>query len=320
MDLLSDLLESVRLSGSVFFQASFSSPWRVRSERAEGLARALLLEKQRLILFHYLAEGSCWAEVEGATRVELVSGDLLILPFGHDHVMGHGAAPTTHEVSQLFPVPPPWQRPPRITTGGSGPSTEVVCGFLQADTAMFNPLFDALPKLLVIPASTGPRAALLSASLDFLVQELAADSPGVASVTARLTELLFVEALRQHTSTLDQSEVGWLAAMRDPGIRRALEAIHHEPAQDWSADQLAKLAAMSRTVFFERFTELLGTAPAQYLTRWRLQRAAHWLLDSDSSIAEIAGRVGYGSEAALGRAFKRECGQSPAAWRSAHRR
>ena len=121
-------------------------------------------------------------------------------------------------------------------------------------------------------------------------------------------------------SSLAREEVGWLATMQDPGIRRALEAIHHEPERDWSADEMAKLAAMSRTVFFERFTELVRAAPTRYLTRWRLQRAAHWLLDSDTSIAEIAGRVGYGSEAALGRAFKRECGQSPAAWRSAHRR
>ncbi|HEY6728678.1 MAG TPA: AraC family transcriptional regulator [Polyangiaceae bacterium] len=319
MDLLSDLLESVRLSGSVFFQASFSSPWRVRSASTEALAAALRMGNQQLILFHYVAEGACWAEVEGA-RVELASGDVFVLPFGHEHVMGQGEARDTREVSQLFPAPPPWRRPPRITTGGGGASTEIVCGFLHADAALFNPLFEALPKLLVVPAASGPRAALLRASVDFLVQELAQEGPGVASVTARLSELLFVEALRQHTSSLGGDEVGWLAALREPGIRRALEAMHHEPQRDWNADELAKLAAMSRTVFFERFSELVGTAPTRYLTRWRLQRAAHWLLDSDRSMAEIAERVGYGSEAALGRAFKRECGQSPAAWRSAHRR
>lgn len=319
MDLLSDLLESVRLSGSVFFQACFSSPWRVRSARVGALADAVFPGGQQLILFHYVADGGCWAEVEGE-RVELVGGDLLVLPFGHEHVMGHGEAGQTRDVFQLFPAPPPWRKPPRITTGGGGPITELVCGFLHADTALFNPLFEALPQVLVIPASSGPRAALLRASVEFLVQELARDSPGVASVTARLTELLFVEALRQHTSTLAEDRVGWLAALRDPGISRALEAIHGKPEHDWNADELAKLAAMSRTVFYERFTGLIGVAPAQYVTRWRLQRAAHWLLRSESPIAEIARRVGYGSEAALGRAFKRECGQSPAAWRSAHRR
>src|SRR5688572_28650431 len=254
MDLLSDLLESVRLSGSVFFQAGFSAPWCVRSQSSEALAAALLLGKQRLILFHYIAEGACWAEVEDV-RVQLVSGDVFVLPFGHEHVMGRGEARDIQEVAQLFPAPPPWRRPPRVTTGGGRASTEIVCGFLHADTALFNPLFEALPKVLVVPASSGPRAALLRASLDFLVQELAEDGPGVASVTARLTELLFVEALRQHTSSLAREEVGWLAALREPGIRRALEAMHHEPERDWNADELAKLAAMSRTVFYERFTE-----------------------------------------------------------------
>jgi len=319
MDLLSDLLKSIRLSGSVFFQACFSSPWCVRAAAADALARALSLGQQRLILFHYIAEGSCWAEVDGA-RVDLAQGDVIVLPFGNEHVMGHGAPSATRDVSQLFPAPPPWRAPPRITTGGDGPSTQIVCGFLHTDTALYNPLFETLPKLLVVRAAAGRRAALLSASVDFLVEELASDTPGAASVTARLTELLFVEALRQHAQNLGPTEVGWLAAMGDPGIRRALEAMHHEPARDWSADDLAKLAAMSRTVFYERFTELVGAAPAHYLTRWRLQRAAHRLLDTDDSIAEIAARVGYGSEAALSRAFKRESGQAPAAWRSAHRR
>lgn len=303
----------------MFFQACFSSPWRVRAEASDALARTLCLGDQRLILFHYVAEGSCWAEVEGK-RVDVARGDVVVLPFGHEHVMGHGATDTTSEVSQLFPAPPPWREPPRITSGGDGPSTQIVCGFLHTDPALYNPLFEALPKLLVVPAAGGPRAALLRASVDFLVEELASDSPGAASVTARLTELLFIEALRQHARTLGPSEVGWLAAMSDPGIRRALEAMHHQPERDWNADDLAKLAAVSRTVFYERFTELVGVAPAQYLTRWRLQSAAHWLLDSDNTLAEIASRVGYGSEAALSRAFKRECGLAPAAWRSAHRR
>jgi len=319
MDLLSDLLKSIRLSGSVFFQACFSSPWCVRAAAADALAQTLCLGPQRLILFHYIAEGSCWAEVEGV-RVDLAQGDVVVLPFGNEHVMGQGATSTTREVSQLFPAPPPWREPPRITTGGGGPNTQIVCGFLLTDAPLYNPLFEALPKLLVVPAAGGRRAALLRASLDFLVEELARDNPGAASVTARLTELLFVEALRQHASSLDPTEVGWLAAMSDPGIRRALEAMHHQPERDWNADELAKLAAMSRTSFYERFTQLVGAAPAQYLTRWRLQRAAHWLLDTNASIAEIAARVGYGSEAALSRAFKREAGQSPAAWRSAHRR
>lgn len=327
MDLLSDLLEAVRLSGAVFFQAAFSSPWGVRSERSDRLEAILSAPNatagqappsRHLVLFHYVSAGSCWAEA-GAERRELVSGDVIVFPYGDEHVMGYGETPALQDIGNLFPSPPPWAEPPRLAAGGGGPETRLVCGFLRFDRALYNPLFEALPKMLVVSARDGARAALLRSSLEFLSAELERTEPGVESVTKRLTEVLFVEVLRKHLSDLPAQQIGWLAALQDDDIRHALEAIHTQPQKNWSVDELAKRAAMSRSVFYERFTELLGDPPAQYLTRWRLQRTAQLLLASDLAVAEIADRVGYGSEAALSRAFKRTSGQSPAAFRKERR-
>ncbi len=329
MDVLSNLLEAIRLNGAVFFRAEFSAPWTVRSERSERL-QALLAQSQdaaehattesarRLILFHFIAGGRCWAEVNGE-RKELESGDVIVFPYGDEHVMGQGEARATEGIASLFPSPPPWPEPPRLTTGGGGEATHIVCGFLSCDQALFNPLFDALPAMLVARPRDDARARLLRSSLEFLGAELERPAPGVESVTRRLTELLFVEVVRQHASELADGQLGWLAALRDDGVRRALEAIHAQPQEDWSVEDLAKRAAMSRSAFYERFTQLVGDPPAQYLTRWRLQRAAHLLVSSELPLAAIAEKVGYGSETALVRAFKRTTGQSPAAFRKQRR-
>ncbi|HVJ21217.1 MAG TPA: AraC family transcriptional regulator [Polyangiaceae bacterium] len=323
MDVLSDLLETIRLNGAVFFRAAFSAPWTVRSERAERLQTLLAQSgettaQRRLILFHFIAAGSCWAEANGK-RSELASGDVIVFPYGDEHVMGQGQSGATQDIASLFPSPPPWPAPPCLTTGGGGDETHIVCGFLSCDQALFNPLFDVLPAMLVVRPRDETRARLLRSSLDFLSAELERPAPGVESVTRRLTELLFVEVVRQHASELAENQLGWLAALRDDAIRRALEAIHARPQEDWSVDDLAKRAAMSRSAFYERFAQLVGEPPAQYLTRWRLQRAAHLLLSSELPLAAIAESVGYGSETALVRAFKRTSGQSPAAFRKQRR-
>jgi AraC-like DNA-binding protein len=318
MDLLSDLLRAVRLSGAVFFRAEFSAPWRVRSDSSERLASLILPRAKHVALFHYIAEGACWADVEGEKR-ELAPGDVIVLPFGSTHVMGRGNAPKTQEVTSLFPGSPPWPEPPRIVAGGGGEPTRLVCGFLHWDQAVFNPLLDALPKVIVASSSGRPTEALLRTSLDLLASELQGGRPGSESVAGRLSEVLFVDVLRQHAQALGPAGRGWLAALRDPGIRSALEAIHARPQDDWPVDELARRAAMSRSTFYERFTELLGDAPAQYLTRWRLQRAASLLTETSDPLATIGERVGYTSEAAFSRAFKRHTGESPAAFRSARR-
>ncbi|MCB9602609.1 MAG: AraC family transcriptional regulator [Sandaracinus sp.] len=314
MDVLSDLLRAVRLSGAVFFRADFSAPWGLTSPDAEQLSQALLPNARRMVLFHYLQRGSCWVQV-GGDRQELHAGDVVVLPFCDPHAMGKGAPPRVDCVSALFPSPPPWTAPPVLAYGGEGETTQIVCGFLELDDTHFNPMLTALPSLMVVRPDDSSTGVLLRSSLEFLDRELASDSPGGASMLGRLTELLFVQVLRQHVAQLPERELGWLAALRDRGIRTALELVHERPAEAWTVEALAKHAAMSRSAFAARFTELLGEAPAQYLTRWRVQLAAQRLRQTDEAIAQVASSVGYASEAAFGRAFKRELGVSPAKYR-----
>ncbi|MGB5810170.1 MAG: AraC family transcriptional regulator [Polyangiales bacterium] len=313
MDLLSDLLRTVRLGGSIMLRAEFSAPWQYATANAAKLAHVLLPRAKRLIQFHYIARGTCVARV-GAEQQELGPGDAIVFPYGDQHVMGHGDAPV-EDIFSVLPEPPPWKYPPQISAGGGGETTEILCGFLHCDDALFNPLFDSLPRMMVARADEGPTAALLSSGLQTLAGSLREKQPGSVSIRERLTELLFVEVVRQHASNLSPEQAGWVAAISDEGIRRSLELIHRQPENDWSVEELAKHAGMSRSSFHDRFTDLLDDSPAHYLMRWRMQRAAHLLLDSDDTLFQIAGRVGYGSEAAFSRAFKRHSGESPSVWR-----
>lgn len=315
VDVLSDFLRAVRLSGAVFFRARFTAPWGLSSPDSAQLARVLLPAARQMVMFHAVERGSCWLEIEGQPRAEVRAGEVVVVPFGDPHAMGCGEPARVESVAQLFPGPPPWPEPPRLVYGGAGAPTEIVCGFLHLDQALFNPLLSSLPRVLLArPDGTAP-GRLLESSLEFMRRELDAEVPGSASVLARLTELLFVQVLRQYVAQLSERELGWLAALRDRNIGQSLRNIHEQPAYAWTVDELARRSAMSRSGFAARFTELLGEAPAQYLTRWRLQLASQRLREGDENLAEIAAAVGYASEAAFSRAFKREAGKSPAQFR-----
>ncbi len=190
-----------------------------------------------------------------------------------------------------------------------------MCGSLHCDQALFNPLLAALPRVLVVRPSEGATGRLLRSSLDFLSEELKRAAPDSETVVGRLCELLFVEALRHHIAQLPEGQRGWLAALKDRCVGNSLELIHADPAHPWTVEELARRSAVSRSGLAARFRELLGQPPAQYLTRWRLQLASRHLRDSDDGLARIAEAVGYASEAALSRAFKREVGRSPARFR-----
>ena len=320
VDVLSDFLRAVRLSGAVFFRANFSAPWGLSSPDPTQLARALLPSARHMVLFHAIERGSCWLEIAGKPREQLRAGEVVVFPFADPHAMGCGEPAQVDSIAQLFPGPPPWREPPRLVYGGAGEATEIVCGFLHLDKAVFNPLLSSLPRVLVARPDGSASGRLLESSLEFLRRELDADAPGTASIMSRLTELLFVEVLRQHVAQLSERELGWLAALRDRGIGHSLSLIHEQPAHPWTVDELARRAAMSRSAFAARFGQLLGEAPAQYLTRWRLQLASQRLRDGDENLAEIATAIGYASEAAFSRAFKREVGQSPVHYRRDARR
>jgi len=320
VDVLSDFLRAVRLSGAVFFRAKFSTPWALSSPDASQLARALLPEARHMVMFHAIEHGACWLELADVPREQLRAGDVVAFPFGDPHAMGSGEPARVDSIVQLFPGPPPWREPPRLVYGGGGDATEIVCGFLHLDRGLFNPLLSSLPRVLIARPDDSVPGRLLSSSLDFIRRELDSVGPGSASVLARLTELLFVQVLRQHVAQLPERELGWLAALRDRGIGQSLQLMHEQPAHDWTVDELARRSAMSRSGFAARFSELLGESPVQYLTRWRLQLASQRLRDGDQTLAEIAAAVGYTAEAAFSRAFKREVGKSPAQYRRDARR
>ncbi|MDT3679812.1 MAG: AraC family transcriptional regulator [Burkholderiaceae bacterium] len=323
-DVLTDVLRVFRVGGAALLRGDFRAPWSLQAPSASSLLPVLHPEAPRslLVVFHIVVEGECWIEVEGKGRCELHAGDLVGFPRGDSHTMGSlpqrpaaasvDCGPPTPIVS-LFP-PPPWRDLPRIAIDGDGTATRIVCFYLRCDELLHNPLLESLPAMLV--ARPGERSATQwpESSVRYLVREARRPCPGSGCVIARLAELLFVEVLRMHIERLDANATGWLAALADRRLARALQAIHARPAEAWTADALARQAGVSRSVLVQRFNEVLGTSPMRYVADWRLQLAAQALLSS-ATVAVAAERAGYASEEAFSRAFKRRTGESPGSWR-----
>jgi AraC-like DNA-binding protein len=314
MDALSDALRVLRLTGAVFLDAEFTAPWCVVSHgnhpRAPGLSSG-----PNTIFFHVLTEGGCAAQLlkDGST-VRLAVGDLLMLPRNDDHLIGSDLqlAPTQ---SDSLVQPAGDGAMLRIEHGGGGDRTRFVCGFLTCDERLCGPLLEALPRILRVPLGDGPGTAWLTGLLHAGTQETAAARPGSETVLAKLSELLFVEAMRRYIAQLPEQETGWLAALRDRFVGRALALLHERPGHSWTVEELADAVGLSRSALAQRFTDIMGQAPIQYLTRWRLTIAAQRLRTERASLTRIAEDSGYDSAAAFNRAFKRALGTTPAAWR-----
>jgi AraC-like DNA-binding protein len=246
--------------------------------------------------------------------LELAAGDVLMMPRDADHLMGSDLqlAPTLAD-NVVRPVAANGLM--RIEHGGGGETTRFACGFLICDERLSRPLLEALPRMLRVPIGEGPPTAWVRSLMQMGTQETAAPSPGGASVLAKLSELLFVEALRRYIQSLPDGSTGWLAGLRDRFVGRALALLHERPGHPWTVDELAERIGLSRSALAQRFTEMIGQPPMQYLTRWRLTIAAQRLRTEGASLARIAADSGYDSEAAFSRAFKRELGETPAAWR-----
>jgi AraC family transcriptional regulator, alkane utilization regulator len=332
MDILSDVLRVVRLSGAVFFTAEFSSPWALDSPNPKLLASVVMPDAECVVLFHILTEGRCFILCKDHPPVKMEAGDVIILPHGESHTMcsqpGAKATPMNAVFSQGSP-----DATPEVAFGGGGSKSRFICGYLNCDQR-FNPLVAALPTMLVVRSSNDyaaveaidqngthptrvPQGAgtWLSTTLKFTIHEARAAHPGNAAMLGRLTELMFVEILRQYMQQLPAGQCGWLAGLNDAHVGKTLRLMHANPARCWTVSELAREAAISRSALAERFTELIGESPMRYLARWRVQLAKQMLHDGNSSIAEIAARVGYESEAAFNRAFKRGAGSPPATWR-----
>jgi AraC-like DNA-binding protein len=334
MDVLSDVLRVVRLSGAVFFTADFSSPWALESPVPDKLAAAVMPQAECVVLFHILVEGECEVDCRSHPVTVMQSGDVVVFPRGDQHTMrSHGAG----SPSPLTSIFSPGRRtdPPQLSYGGGGRTSRFVCGYLNCDQR-FSPLVDALPTMLLVRGrdnyssieaidTRGTLPALvpqgsgtwLGTTLKFTVNEARAARPGNAAILGRLTELMFVEILREYMQRLPSSHGGWLSGLNDPHVGKALRLMHEDPVRDWTVDELAREVAISRSVLAQRFTTLVGEAPMRYLAGWRMQVAKQMMRDGEVNIHDIATRVGYESEAAFSRAFKRATGSPPAAWRRA---
>ena len=313
MDALSDLLRVVRLSGGVFLEAEFSAPWSITAQVGPEDCRLVLAEPARLIAFHYVISGSLLLQIDRNPPVEVRGGNVVLLPRNDAHTLGSQRGLKAVRAEQLIQTDPAGGLA-RIRHGGGGEVTRIVCGFVGSELDC-HPLIDALPSTLVLDLNGRAAGEWILSSFLYAAQELAAARAGSGSVLAKLSELMFVEAVRCYLEALPVDERGWLAGLRDPAVGRALALLHTELARPWTAEDLARQVYLSRSAFADRFTALIGVPPITYLTRWRMQVAAQRLRESRRSVAQISEDVGYESEIAFARAFKRQFSMSPAQWR-----
>lgn len=316
-DPLSDALLRLRLQGAVFLRAEYREPWSYQSQTAAATAHMLRPGTDRVILFHVVVSGTCWVAVADEERHWASPGDVVVLPYGDQHCMGGVGDARTVPLSTIMQRPP-WERMPIIRHGGSGARTDVVCGFLHSDEMLFDARLGVFPRVFVVRPPAGPAADWVRATVTYALDK-ADDSPlGPDAIPTRLPELLLVEVLRVHLASAPAIDRGWLAALHDPVLRPALAALHADPARKWSVADLARIAAVSRSLLDARFREILARSPIRYLTEWRLHIARDLLATTDLTVASVAHRAGYEAEEAFSRAFKRTYGESPAAWRASH--
>jgi AraC-like DNA-binding protein len=314
MDVLSESLRVVRLAGAIFINARFTAPWCYRSPSADAVAPLLEPGAERVVIYHWVTEGECFVELGSGPPVHLVTGDVVVFPQGHAHLMtsqpglAPGVGAPLHTVLS--------RRPRLITYGGGGATTRLVCGYLACDTHGARMLFAGLPPLLRVNVRGSNAGDWLEASVRYALTEARSQRPGGAGVLAKLAEVLIIEVLRLYMNENSEGRTGWLAALSDRIVGAALKALHDRPAQAWTLDELARAAGTSRSVLAERFQHMVGSSPIQYLTQWRMTLAADLLLCRGKlPLARVAEQVGYQTDTAFSRAFRREFGAPPSAWR-----
>jgi len=310
MDALSDLLRVVRLDGAFFYAVEAAEPWSVESVPARDLSPRIMPAAEHLISYHILAEGRGYAGLLGEEQVELTPGDVIVFPHGDAHVVSSRRG---IRVGDDVLRTPPNRYPFTAYLGGEGPRvTSFFCGFLGCDRRPFNPLLAALPRQMHMRAMSD---VWLNAFTRKLTEETRLGRAGADCALTRLAELMFIEVLRRHLDDLPPEDTGWLAGLRDEVVGRALSLIHASPSHPWTLAELASESASSRSALAKRFTQLVGRPPMQYLTEWRMQVAANRLAQTGAKVASIGAEVGYESEAAFSRAFKKATGFAPGAWR-----
>lgn len=300
---LESALEQLRLEGAIFFRSELTEGLAFESTPKE-LADALHPGARRLILFHVVVRGSCWVSVSDGERHHANEGDVIVVPYGDQHVIGGHDAP-------------PWDGLPTSRHGGGGARTDLVCGYLYSEDPLFDPAIRSFPSVFVVRFAADARARWVQASIAYSLEAGAHVEANGTRTSTRICELVLGEVLRVHLSTAPAVDAGWFAALRDPVLGPALSTLHASPDRRWTVGDLAREAAVSRSSLDSRFRQVLGRSPIRYLAEWRLRVAAQLLATTDLGVVAVARRVGYESEEAFSRAFKRARGLSPSHWRAA---
>jgi len=317
MDVLSDVLRAVRLNGAIFFDNYVQAPFVGGSPHTKTIAGRVMPEAEHVIQFHALLAGSCWAALmddpTNSTRLE--AGEIAIFPMGDGNVMSSAPGMQAEPNLEIY-VRPTDRRLPFIFhhQGAGAEDCHFVCGYFGCDARPFNPLLESLPRLFHAQMSAASQS-WLGNLLHVAAEESELGGAGSETMLAKLAEVMFIEVIRKHITRLPEDSRGWLSALRDRHIGQAMRLIHGQPGQQWTLESLAHEVGLSRSVFADRFTHYVGLSPMQYLTRWRMQLAARRLEIPSMSIAQVAAEVGYESEAAFNRSFKKYAGTPPGAWR-----
>lgn len=313
MDALSEILRVVKISGAVFFNGVCEAPWCIRSPPARMLSRYVASPSSHVIEFHLIAAGRGYVRVGGETT-PLAAGDIVIIPHGDAHYMGNGLAVETIDAEDNLAAFLSGAAKLERRHGG-GEETHLICGYLACEARLIQPVLAGLPHVVRVHVRSDSYGELLENMIRHAVEQLSTAAPGSGVIVARLAEVLFAEVLRRYLLQLPPGRSGWLAGAADPAVGRALAELHQQPARAWTLDELAQKAGLSRSTLTDRFARYLGQGPMAYLADWRLELAAESLRTTSRSVLQIAGDVGYDSEAAFNRAFKRRFATPPARYR-----
>jgi AraC-like DNA-binding protein len=316
-DALSDVLKTVRLTGAAYFNVVAQEPWSVHSPAKDLILPRVLPGADHLIAYHVVVEGRCFAGLLGGETIPLESGEVVVFTNADPHIMSsHAGMRAEPPTADLIEIADAGRLPFHVNLAdGGSPSAKLVCGYLACDARPFNPLLDALPPMLKAGDGRRNDTGWLGQFIHFAVAEVADRRAGSESVLTKLSELMFIDVVRRYIETLPEQKTGWLAGLRDPSVSKALALIHARPSFGWTIEGLARQCGVSRSVFAERFVQLVGVPPMHYLAQWRMQVASEMLHRRNFNMAAIAAEIGYESEAAFSRSFKRMMGVTPSAWR-----
>lgn len=316
MDVLSDVLRTIRLEGAIFLNGEMRAPWCFKVPPSAYIAQVLKPGVQRLAICHLVLQGRCWAQAEGGEPVRVEAGEVIVVPQGHAHVVGSGLQQAAVDVDHV--VTPRVPATERIRYGGDGETTVIVCSWFAYEGDAPNPMMANLPHLFTTALRSRSAGPWIEQSIDFVLADAAAHKPGSEMLVAKVAEMLFAEVVRGYIEAMPANNPGWLAGLRDSQVGRCLALMHAEPARNWTVDELANEVHVSRSVLAEKFAELVGVPPMHYLTRWRMIVAAGLLRNDQANLARVAEGVGYESQEAFSRAFKREYGVAPGQWRQSN--